>query len=89
VKLHNELGGFQQINWLRFIYAAAEAEAWYTASLFSPLLKNELMTFADSAQLAETETSIHLLEVQLVGLESCFLSKSIMIVVQSTAFLFH
>ena len=75
MKSHNKPGKFQQSNWLHFIYAAAEAEAWDMASYFVPLLKNEFTSFADSVQLDITETLIHLLEVQLVGV--CSLSKSI------------
>jgi len=83
VKLHNEPGGFQQINRLPFIYVAAEAEAWDMASRFLPLLKNEFITFADSVQLEDTERSIHLSQVQLVGVLSSSLSKSTMIVMHS------
>ncbi len=80
MKLHNEPGGFQQINWLHFMYVA---EAWDMASCFLPLLKNEFMTFADSVQLEGTETLIHLLEVQLVGVLSSSLSKSTVVVMHS------
>lgn len=80
MKLHNEPGGFQQINWLHFMYVA---EAWDMASCFLPLLKNEFMTFADSVQLEGTETLIHLLEVQLVGVLPSSLLKSTVVVMHS------
>ena len=77
MKLHNKPNGSQQSNWLHFTYAAAEAEAWDMASYFVPLLKTELTSFADSVQLDITGTLIHLLEVQLIGVVLCCLSKSI------------
>lgn len=80
MKLHNEPCGFQQIDWLHFIYVAPEAEVWDVASHFLPLLKNEFVTLADSVQLEDTENSIHLLEVQLIGVLSRPLSSSIVIV---------
>ncbi len=79
MKLHNEPGVFQQLYWLHFIYAAAEAEAM--ASHVLPLLQNEFVSFADPVQLEETESSIHMLEEQLVGPVSCSMSKSIVIVI--------
>ena len=51
--------------------------------MFLPLLKNEFMTFADSVQLEGTETLIHLLEVQLVGVLPSSLLKSTVVVMHS------
>ena len=59
------------------------AEAWDMASCFLPLLQNEFMTFADSVQLEGTETLIHLLEVQLVGVLPSSLLKSTVVVMHS------